>query len=80
MVVTAKEPSLKASQTLKKVQQVGSLTVTLRGKPVATLLSTNPLVDKPLKDYPAFGMWANRKDTKNVRAWLHKIRTPRHLR
>ena len=37
MVVTAKQLRLNTSRILKKVQQVGSLTITLRGKPVAKL-------------------------------------------
>ena len=37
MVVTAKQLRLNTSSILKKVQRVGSLTVTLRGKPVAKL-------------------------------------------
>ena len=35
---------------------------------------------KDLLDYPAIGMWADREDMKDVRAWLRKIRTPRYLR
>jgi hypothetical protein len=33
-----------------------------------------------VSDHPAFGMWADRKDMKDVHAWLRKIRTPRYLR
>ena len=33
-----------------------------------------------LPDDPAFGMWADREDMKDVHAWLKKIRTPRYLR
>jgi hypothetical protein len=29
---------------------------------------------------PAFGIWADREDMKDVHAWLEKIRTPRYLR
>lgn len=35
---------------------------------------------KDLLDYPAVGMWANRRDMTDVHAWLRKIRTPRYLR
>ncbi len=78
MVVTAKELRLKTSQVLKKVQQVGSLTVTLRGKPVAKLLSLATKNEMKLSDYPAVGMWADREDMKDVDAWLRKIRKPRY--
>jgi len=80
MVVTAKQLRLNTSKILKKVQQVGSLTVTLRGKPVAKISS---LIDKPpmrVEDHPAFGIWADREYMKDVHAWLKKIRTPRYLR
>jgi hypothetical protein len=31
-------------------------------------------------DHPAFGMWADREDVKDVHAWLGKIRAPRYDR
>ncbi len=80
MAVTAKELRLKTSQILKKVQQVGSVTVTLRGKPVAKLSALK--AKKPMRaaEHPAVGIWADREDMKDVHAWLKKIRTPRYLR
>jgi hypothetical protein len=33
-----------------------------------------------LADHPAFGMWADREDMKDVHAWLKKIRAPRYDR
>ncbi len=80
MVVTAKQLRLKTSQVLKRVQQVGSATVTLRGKPVALLTALNHEKGGRLLDDPAVGMWADRKDMKDVHSWLRKIRTPRYLR
>lgn len=80
MVVTAKQLRLKTSQVLKKVQQVGTVTVTLRGKPVAKLLSLNSRKERKLSDYPAIGMWADREDMKDVDAWLRNIRKPRYTR
>ena len=80
MVVTAKQLRLDTSRILRKVQQLGSLTVTLRGKPVAKLSSLNPKPAMRVEDHPAFGMYAGRKDMEDVHAWLKKIRTPRYLR
>jgi antitoxin (DNA-binding transcriptional repressor) of toxin-antitoxin stability system len=80
MVVTAMQLRLSASRILKKVQHVGSLTVTLRGKPVARLTALNSKRPMRVEDHPAFGIWANREDMKDVHAWLKKIRTPRYLR
>jgi len=33
-----------------------------------------------VEDHPAFGIWKDREDMKDVHAWLRKIRTPRYLR
>ena len=77
MVVTAKQLRLQTSAVLKKVQRVGSVTVTLRGKPVAKLVSLSGR-KKKLSDYAAIGMWADREDMKDVDAWLRKIRKPRY--
>jgi prevent-host-death family protein len=78
MVVTAKQLRLKTSQVLKKVQQGGTVTVTLRGKPVAKLLALNSGKKRKLSDYRAIGMWADREDMKDVDAWLRNIRKPRY--
>jgi prevent-host-death family protein len=79
MTVTAKDLRLKTSEILKKVQRVGSITITLRGKPVARLTSTRrEKSERDLKDYRAIGMWAGRKDMKNPAAWVRKVRQPRY--
>jgi hypothetical protein len=33
-----------------------------------------------VEDHPAFGIWADREDMKDVHAWLRKIRAPRYDR
>jgi prevent-host-death family protein len=80
MVITAKELRLNTSKVLKDVQRLGSVTVTLRGKPVAKLVCVAPAQQKRLTDYAAYGMWADREDTRDVRAWLKRVRTPRFMR
>jgi len=77
MVVTAKDLRVKTALVLRKVQNGGSVTVTLRGKPVAKIVSLSTQ-EKKLTDYPAIGMWADRDDMKDVEAWLRKIRKPRY--
>jgi len=54
--------------------------VTLRGKPVAKVLSFDAKKDKKLSDYSAIGMWADREDMKDVDAWLRNVRKPRYSR
>ena len=80
MVVTAKQLRLNTSGILKKVQSVGSVTVTLRGKPVAKISALKAKEPMRVEEHPAFGMWADREDMKDVRAWLKRVRTPRYLR
>jgi antitoxin (DNA-binding transcriptional repressor) of toxin-antitoxin stability system len=80
MVVTTKELRLHASKILKKVQRIGSVTVTLRGRAVAKLTALNEEKVMRAADHSAFGMWADREDMKDVHAWLRRIRTPRYLR
>ena len=79
MVVTAKQLRMHPSRVLQKVQQVGSVTVTLRGKAVARIVSLAEKGGrKKLEDYRAIGMWADRKDMKDPSAWVRKIRKPRY--
>jgi hypothetical protein len=33
-----------------------------------------------VEEHPAFGIWKDREDMKDVHAWLKKIRTPRYPR
>jgi prevent-host-death family protein len=78
MTVTAKELRLKTSEVLKHVAHGGSVTVTLRGKPVAKLVSLERAKERNLTDFAAYGMWAGRKDMKDAVAWVRKIRKPRY--
>jgi prevent-host-death family protein len=79
MTVTAKDLRLKTSEILKRVQRVGGVTVTLRGKPVARLVSIpSGEAERDLADYTAVGMWADRKEMKDPAAWVRRIRRPRY--
>jgi prevent-host-death family protein len=79
MTFTAKDLRLKTREVLSRVQRVGSATITVRGKPVARLTALSPRKPVPLAEHPSVGMWAGRKDMKDVNAWLRKIRRPRRL-
>jgi antitoxin (DNA-binding transcriptional repressor) of toxin-antitoxin stability system len=80
MVDTTKELRLNASKILKKVQRIGSVTATVRGKSVAKLMALDEEKVMRAADHSAFGMWADREDMKQVHAWLRKTRTPQYLR
>ncbi len=79
MTVTAKELKVKTSEVLKRVRRIGSATITVRGRPVARLTALTPRKPIPLAEHPSVGIWAGRKDMKDVNAWLRKIRRPRRL-
>ena len=79
MTVTAKELRVKTSEVLKKVQRFGSATITVRGKPVAKITALKPTKPVPLAKHPSVGIWANREEMKDVKAWLRKIRKARPL-
>jgi antitoxin (DNA-binding transcriptional repressor) of toxin-antitoxin stability system len=65
MTVTAKDLRLKTSDILKHIQRVGGVTVTLGGTPVARLVSIRGAEpERDLADYPAVGIWADRKEMK----------------
>ena len=78
MTVTAKQLRLKTSDVLKSIARGGSVTVTLRGKPVAKLVSLEETRERKLTDFAAFGMWAGRKDMEDSVAWVRRIRKPRY--
>jgi antitoxin (DNA-binding transcriptional repressor) of toxin-antitoxin stability system len=78
MVVTAKQLRLQTSKILKAVQRTGSVTVTLRGKPVAKISALTGQEPKDMLEYRAIGMWADREDMKDPSAWVRRIRKPRY--
>lgn len=80
MVITADELRLRTVKVLKDVQRLGSVTVTLRGKPVAKLVSVATVKESGPKEDPAIGMWADREDMKDVEKWVRHIRKPRYMR
>jgi len=49
-------------------------------KPGAKLSAPKSSEPMRLEDYPAIGMWADRKDMKDPSAWVRKIRGPRYDR
>jgi len=56
-----------------------------RGTPIPLLTLAREKAAKQketvsVQDHPAFGMWKDREDMKDVHAWLRKIRAPRYLR
>ena len=63
---------------LKAVERGETITVLYRGKPKARIL---PLDEKRsdvnLLKHPAYGMWKNRKDLRDVPGYVRKLRQGR---
>ncbi len=73
--VTSKELRVKAAEVLKEARKGNEVTVTLRGKPVAIVKP----VGKETRAFKriGFGLWKNRKDMVNPRAWVDEKRRER---
>jgi len=74
--VTAKQLRYQTSRILKRVIAGESLTVTLRGRPVATLDPLQAEVEDRFEPI-AFGLWKGRREMEDVQGWLDEIRRPR---
>jgi len=57
-----------------------AVTITYRGKDRAKLVPIRPENEaRPsIRQHPAFGMWADREDMADVKAWLRKARRRRY--
>ena len=75
---TAKELRTKASALLDSVRKGEEVTITMRGKSIAVL---KPL-EKAEKQFSpvGFGIWQDRKDLKDVSAWVNERRKERFQR
>lgn len=76
---TAKELRNKTSLILDEVRKGQSVTITYRSKPIAVLTPIDAKRPKALKA-AGFGIWKDRKESRNVEQWLSKLRQPRFTR
>lgn len=75
---TAKELRNRAAAILESVRKGAEITITMRGKPIATL---TPFKKNTTNFTPVgFGMWRKRKDMRNVSRWLDERRKERFQR
>jgi prevent-host-death family protein len=70
MTVTTKELRVSPGRVLAQVGTGQEIIVTYRGKNFAKIV---PIVDEKL-DAELCGMWKDREDTKDVDAYINKIR------
>lgn len=69
----------KSKQIIQALRRNECVTVMYRGKPAAIMHPTG-MAGQPVvkaEDQEAFGMWADRKDMKDVAAYVRKLRKPR---
>ena len=70
----------KMSQVLKALDRNETVTILYRGKKKAVMYPVGREPGKPEMDpadHPAFGMWRDREDMKDVDAYMRKIRKGR---
>jgi antitoxin (DNA-binding transcriptional repressor) of toxin-antitoxin stability system len=70
----------KSSQILRALERNEKVTVLYRGRPKAILQPIAGQVGQPAvraKDHPAFGLWKDRDDLKDVAAHMRRLRRGR---
>ncbi len=78
MYSTAKELRFRTKELLESVLRGEEVIITFRGKPLARLTPFKKS-KKNSKDNELFGIWKDRKDLKDVDAYIRKIRKARPL-
>lgn len=65
------------SEVLKALDRNENVTLTYRGHEKATIIPKKVTKETDIKKHPAFGLWGNRKDFKDVDAVVRNIRKGR---
>ena len=71
----------KSAQIIRALDRNEKITVYYRGRPKAVMLPISTEVEKPAikaEDHPAFGMWADRDDMKDVAGYVRRLRKGRY--
>jgi len=63
---------------IEAMEQNKVVTLTYRGKPIATINPIDISARKRAQDCEGFGMWADREDMKDPVAWVREQRKPRY--
>jgi len=79
MKATALDLQNRTEEILKAVDRGETVHVLSNGKERAMVVppAKRAKRKRSMRDHPACGMWADRKDMEDVHAWLEKIREPR---
>ena len=77
MNATAKQLRFNTKSLLQSVARGEEVTITMRGKPVARLVTVNRRRKKKGEDDTIFGMWRDRDDLRDVQSHVRNIRKGR---
>ena len=77
MNATAKQLRFNTKSLLQSVARGEEVTITMRGKPVARLVTINRRRKKKGEDDTIFGMWRDRNDLREVQSYVRNIRKGR---
>jgi prevent-host-death family protein len=77
MNATAKQLRFDTKSLLQSVARGEEVTITMRGKPVARLVTIDRRRKKNLEIDTIFGMWSDRADLRDVPGYVRKIRKGR---
>jgi prevent-host-death family protein len=80
MDVSVVELRRRTKEVLAVIDRGGSVTITYRGKPravVGPVTRDRKPGRRPIRDYPAFGMWKDREDMRDVEAYVRSLRRDR---
>jgi len=80
METTAKDLRTHARRILEAVERGQEVTITHRGKARAKLVpvrAAKRAARAPARKLPLFGIWKDRSDTKNVAAYVERLRSGR---
>ena len=87
--LTIERPDMKATfvdlrkrskEIVKALDRNQTVTLFYRGKAKGVIVPASGTSNKAMSvlNHPAFGMWRNRTDMKDVRKWVDEIRKTRH--
>jgi len=79
MRVGVKDLRNEIARILREVSRGQEVTITYRDQPIAVIKPLGKRGQKPFVPI-GFGLWASRKDLKDVEAWLDERRGPRYPR
>ncbi len=74
MNATAKQLRFNTKSLLQSVARGEEVTITMRGKPVARLVTINRRKKKKTESDTIFGMWRDRDDLREVGSYVRNIR------